>query len=179
MSWTSLALVLMLGMGPWGCGRGGDGSDEAPADPETAGEVSRESEAPAGRDLSGVDVCALIPAEAVAKAMNEKPAAAPTNYDPGFEGKGCRYKSGMRYAEVSLLPPDHFRFKRSMTPKERLHPVDGLGDGAYWEDRSDRMEVYVLKSGDATIWVRFQDRGKATQVDEARRLGEAVLPYLK
>jgi hypothetical protein len=66
-----------------------------------------------------------------------------------------------------------------MTPKERLHPVDGLGDGAYWEDRSDRMEVYVLKKGDATIWVRFQDRGKATQVDEARRLGEAVLPYLK
>jgi hypothetical protein len=66
-----------------------------------------------------------------------------------------------------------------MTPKERMQPLDGLGDGAYWEDRTDRMDLYVLKNGDATIWVRFQDRGKATQVDEARRLGEAVLASLK
>ena len=56
---------------------------------------------------------------------------------------------------------------------------EGLGDAAYWDDRTDRMDLYVLESGDVTIWIRFQDRGKATQVDEARRLGEAVLPYLK
>jgi len=179
MSWTPLVLVLMLGMGSWGCGGGGDGSEEAPADTGTGGEASEESETTASRDLSAVDVCTLIPADAVAQAMDEKPAATPTNYDPGFEGKGCRYRSGRRYAEVSLLPPDHFRFRRSMTPKERMQPLDGLGDGAYWEDRTDRMDLYVLKNGDATIWVRFQDRGKATQVGEARRLGEAVLASLK
>jgi hypothetical protein len=179
MSWISLALVLMLGLGSWACGGGGDASEEAPADTGAAGEASQDNETPAGRDLSTMDVCALIPAEAVAKAMGEKPAAAPTGYDPGFEGKGCRYKSGLRYAEVSLLPPGEFEFTRGMTPKERVHPLEGLGDAAYWEDRTDRMDLYVLESGDVTIWVRFQDRGKATQVDEARRLGEAVLPYLK
>jgi hypothetical protein len=41
------------------------------------------------------------------------------------------------------------------------------------------MEVYVLKSGDATIWARFQDRGRATRVDDARRLAEAVLARLQ
>ena len=179
MSWKPLAPMLMLALGSWGCGGGGGASKAAPADTGAAGEASQESETPAGRDLSTVDVCSLIPAEAVATAMGEKPATAPTNYDPGFEGKGCRYKSGQRYAEVSLLPPDHFRFMRNMTPKERLHPLEGLGDGAYWEDRSDRMELYALKNGDATIWIQFQDRGKSTQVDEARRLGEAVLASLK
>jgi hypothetical protein len=179
MSWTPLALALMLGLSSWGCGGGGDASDEAPADTGAAGEASQDSETPAGRDLSTVDVCTLIPAEAVATAMGEKPATAPANYDPGFEGKGCRYKSGRRYAEVSLLPPGEFDFKRGMTPKERVHPLEGLGDAAYWEDDVDRMELYVLKSGDATIWIRFQDRGNATQVDEARRLGEAVLASVK
>jgi hypothetical protein len=179
MCWTSLALVLMLGLGSWGCGGGGDASDEAPADAGAAGETAEESPVPAGRDLSSVDVCTLIPAEAVAKGMSEEQAAAPTNYDPGFEGKGCRYRSGRRYAEISLLPPGEFEFKRSMTPKERVHPLEGLGDAAYWEDDVDRMELYVLKTGDATIWIRFQDRANATQVDEARRLGEAVLASLK
>jgi hypothetical protein len=179
MCWTSLALVLMLGLGSWGCGGGGDASDEAPADADASGEAAQESPVPAGRDLSSVDVCTLIPAEAVAKGMGEEPAAAPTNYDPGFEGKGCRYRSGRRYAEISLLPPGEFDFKRRMTPKERVHPLEGLGDAAYWEDDVDRMELYVLKTGDATIWIRFQDRANATQVDEARRLGEAVLASLK
>lgn len=178
MSWTPLALVLMLGLGSWGCG-GSDASDEAPADTGAAGEASQLSETPAGRDLSTVDACTLIPADAVAQAMGEKPATTPTTYDPGFEGKGCRYKSGRRYAEISLLPPGEFDFKRGMTPKERVHPLEGLGDAAYWEDDVERMELYVRKDGDATIWIRFQDRGKATRVDEARRLGEAVLPYLK
>ena len=174
-----LGLALALGLGSWGCGGGGDAAEEAPAGAGDMGEAQEQMETSAGRDLSAVDVCTLVPAEAVATAMGEKSSAAPTNYDPGFEGKGCRYKSGQRYAEISLLPPGEFEFKRGMTPKERVHPLEGLGDAAYWDDRTDRMDVYVLKGGDATIWVRFQDRGKATQVDEARRLGEAVLASLK
>jgi hypothetical protein len=176
---TSLLLVLMLGLGPSGCNQGGGAAEDAVAGGGTAAEEPPAGETQAGRDLSAADVCALVPAQAVATAMGEQPTAAPVHYDPGFEGTGCRYKSGRRYAEISLLPPAHFEFMRRMTPKERVHPVSDLGNAAYWEDHTGRMELYVLRSGDATLWIRFQDRGKATQVDEARRLGEAVLASLR
>lgn len=179
MSRTLRILALTLGFWSWACGGSGDASEEAGGDTVTAGDSSRPGEPPGGRDLSTVDVCALVPADAVAAAMGEASSSAPADYDPGFDGKGCRYKSGMRYAEVSLLPPDHFEFKRGMTPKEQLHPVEGIGDAAYWQRRSDRMEILVLKDGDATIWVRFQDRGKDTREEDARRLAVAVLARLE
>jgi hypothetical protein len=179
MSRTLLALAMVLGIASWGCSGGSGGGEEAPAGGGAAEEEPVQSESAAGRDLSAVDVCALVPAEAVAEAMGEKPAGPSSSYDPGFEGKGCRYKSGQRYAEVSLLPPDHFRFRRNMTPADRLQELGGLADGAYWEARSDRTDVYLLRAGDATIWIRFQDRGKATRAEDARKLGEAVLATLK
>lgn len=147
-----------------------------------AKETRPEPEETAGRDLSGIDVCRLISAEAVAAGMGSEIAEQTSEYDPGFEGKGCRYASrgpgSTRYAEISLHPPADFEFRRSMTAGA-IHELAGLGDAAWWEEGSDRVELYMLKRGDTSIWVRFQDSGASPPEVEARRLGQAILAQVR
>jgi hypothetical protein len=158
------------------------GGEPRQATVDDAKQAGSEAEEAPGRDLSGLDVCQLISAEAVATGMANEAAESTADYDPGFEGKGCRYASRgpgpTRYAEISLHPPADFEFRRQMRTKE-AHELAGLGDAAWWEEGSDRTELFILKRGDASIWIRFQESGAAPTEDEARRLGEAVLAQVR
>jgi hypothetical protein len=158
------------------------GGEPRQANVDNAKETGSDPEEAPGRDLSGVDVCRLISAESVAAGMANEVAESTADYDPGFEGKGCRYASrgpgATRYAEISLHPPADFEFRRKMRTGE-VHEVAGLGDAAWWEDGGDRTELLILKRGDTSIWIRFQETGAAPPEVEARRLGKVVLAQVR
>lgn len=175
----NIGSAVLLLITPLALACGGEPRQATVAD---ARDTGSEPEATAGRDLSGVDVCRLISAEAVAAAMGSEIADPTAEFDPGFEGKGCRYASRgpgrTRYAEISLHPPADFEFRRKMRTGA-FHELAGLGDAAWWEEGGDRVELSMLKRGDTSIWVRFQDSGASPPEVEARRLGEAVLAQVK
>jgi hypothetical protein len=179
MNTRSIAYLLAL-LAAGGCGA--EQRDSALPEGEPAAQPASGDQAAKGRDLSALNVCELVTAEAVAKAMNGAPAAPPEQYDPGFDGKGCRYAtragSRTRYAEVGLLPPAQFASRQRMRPAAS-HELAGLGDAAWWQARSDRTDVNVLKANDVGLWIRFQENAVATREEEARRLGEAILAELK
>lgn len=169
----TLALVLAAG-----CAGG-----ESPSRAETALPPAEDAAATAeaSRDLANVDVCALIPADAVATALGGAVAAEPTGWDPGWEGKGCRYKtragSFSIYTEVGLVPPDDYEFLRQAA-QVPTHDVSGLGDGAWWMDRTDRADLYVLRRGDVMVWIRSQIWDEKNTERELRAIAEAVLARL-
>jgi len=171
MQMSSIACLLAL------LAAGGCSEVERPATPPASAES-----AATGRDLSTVNVCTLISAEVVSKAMGGSSAGPPEAHDPGFDGKGCRYStragSRTRYAEVGLLPPAQFEFRRRMRSGE-YRDLDGLGDAAWWQSRSDRTDVNVLKANDVGLWIRFQENAVRTREEEARRLGEMILAELR
>jgi hypothetical protein len=181
MDTRSIACLLPLLAALGGCGDA-ERQDAAPSEREVSEQPASADPAAKGRDLAALNVCELVPAEVVATAMGGSPAAAPEDHDPGFDGKGCRYStragSRTRYAEVGLLPPDQFEFRRRMRSGES-HDLAGLGDAAWWQSRSDRTDVNVLKGGDVALWIRFQENAARTREEEARRLGEAVLAELR
>jgi hypothetical protein len=172
-----LALLSALALAA-GC-TGGEASPRADAAPPAEEEASLTEEM--GRDLATIDVCALVPAVAVAEAAGGTVLAEPTDWDPGLRGKGCRYKTNTKgfifYTEIGLVPPDDFDFLRE-TAQVPTHDVRGLADGAWWMDRTDRTELFVLKRGGVMIWVRSQVRDTENAEPELRPIAEVVLDRL-
>jgi hypothetical protein len=158
------------------CSRGEEANAPAPEEPQQ--DASPVEEGP-GRDLSAVNVCELIPPEAVAAAVEAESAGPPEPTDPGFDGKGCRYqyRSGVggisRYTEISLHPPDDYRFQRSMETFEKTD-LPGLGDAAFWGERSGQTDLYVLKQGDVSVHVQ----ARSQQLEQAQAIAAAVLERL-
>lgn len=175
----------MIRLAPWislivlaaGCGGGPSEPGAADAEPaqDPAPALAAES---AGRDLAAVDVCDLIPADAVAAAVGAESSAAPTATDPGFDGKGCRYEyrpgGGMRHhTEISLHPPAEFDFWRTMQ-SFKLQDLPGLGDGAYWGKRTGQTDLYVLKSNDVSVHIQ----ARSQELEQAQAIAKAVLERL-
>lgn len=157
------------------CGQESTPGDAQPDATEATEEAVAE-EGP-GRDLSAVDVCSLVPAEAVAEAAGatvEGPAAAT---DPGFDGKGCEYQLRigglLRSPEISLHPPATCDFWRDVQTF-KLEDLSGLGDRAFWGKRTDQTDLYVLVSND--VCVHVQAHGQ--ELPQARAIAEAVLGRL-
>lgn len=159
------------------CGReDATGSDSAP---------QTESEAPAavdqqdaGRDLASVDVCDLMPAQAVASAVGAQNEGPAEETDPGFDGKACRYQYRLAdgrigVTEISLHPPSEFDFWRT-TQSFPLTDLDGLGDGAYWGKRTGETNLFVLAAGDVTVRIRAMSQ----ELEQARAIATAVLEHL-
>lgn len=158
-----------------GCGQEPGPGDTLPEVPAATGETVAE-QGP-GRDLGAVDVCALVPAEAVAAAAGatvEGPAAAT---DPGYDGKGCEYQlriGGLRKSpEISLHPPGTCDFWRDMQTFE-LEDLPGLGDRAFWGKRTDQTDLFVLRSND--VCVHVQAHGQ--ELPQAQAIAEVVLGRL-
>lgn len=163
-----------------GCGRDREPprpADDAPAAEENATPM----EEGVGRDLASVDVCTLVPASDVAQAVGGTVAAEPTDWDPGFGGQGCRYKtragSFSIYTEIGLVPPGDYEFLRR-SAQVPTHDVAGLADGAWWMDRTDRADLYALKRGDVMVWIRSQTRDREKTEQELRPIAEVVLARL-
>lgn len=158
------------------CSGGEEANTPAPEDPQP--EASLVEHGP-GRDLTALNVCELIPPEIVAAAAKAETAGSPVPTDPGFDGKGCRYqyRSGVggisSYTEVSLHPPDDYRFQRDMQTFEKTD-LPGLGDAAFWGERSGQTDLYVLKQGDVSVHVQVRSQ----VLEEAQAIAAAVLEHL-
>lgn len=151
-----------------------------PAPAATAESTLSDSEsAGSGRDLSALNVCEAVPADAIAAAVNAQVAGPAEVTDPGFDGKGCRYQyragvgGNTRYTEVSVHPPQNFDFQRSMQPFKKTD-LPGLGDAAFWGSRSGQTDLYALKNGDISLHV--QARGQ--KVEQAQAIARTVLERL-
>ncbi len=169
-------LRLLLLLTAAGCGT--SDRPEPPPDGEIEASLASAADDGPGRDLSTVNVCELVSAEAIAEAMGGGTVEPAADYDPGFGGKGCRYGTRVsgytRYAEVTLLPPGEFEAKRQMR-SGKYHDLEGLGDAAWWKHRVDRTEVNVLERGVVMLVIAFQERAAATREEESRRLAQTVL----
>ena len=139
--------------------------------------------AQAARDLGAVDVCRVIPGEAVAAAVGGKLAEARpfTPKPPTFTR--CTYlvdvpgpeKPVRKGYALWLYPPGDFVELRGFT-EGKITDIPGLGDGAYWfQDPGDgRFKIRVLKRGDVTI------EATADTADAARKVaGVAVASLAK
>lgn len=161
-----------------GCGRGA----EPPREDVTLEKTEAASAAEeAGRDLAAVDVCTMVPAADVAKAVGGTVDAEPSDWDPGWGGKGCRYKTRVAgsavYTEIGLVPPGDYEFLRQ-SAQVATHDVAGLADAGYWAEHSDRSDLYALKRGDVVVWIRSQIRDRANTEAELRPIAEVVLARL-
>lgn len=162
---SSLVLTLALSAA------GGDGAASAARGQEAADEAARF----AGRDLAALDVCALVPGDAVATALGGtlERATGSTHSGSGL-ATDCAYtvRVGRRtvVALVFFYPPQHFVAMRQ--GEVLLEPVAGVGDEAYWSMAGSMHQLTVLKRGDVTL-----DARAATQRD-ARRLAEVALSRL-
>jgi hypothetical protein len=159
-------LAAIVGMLALGCGtaeREPDASDTDTAPP-----------AAEGRDLSSLDVCALVPGEEVAALFEGTLAREPeSTIYPGASTE-CDYviEAGGRtqVALVFLYPPSYYELFGDEEGERQ--EIAGLGDGAYATTSSGIAEVHVLVDGDVTVDAR------AGTVEEARRLAELTLSKL-
>jgi hypothetical protein len=137
---------------------------------------------PQGRNLSGVNVCQMVPGEAVAKAVGGTLAEARPIVAKDSTLPRCVYQvvvpqgaaTARRAYVIWAYPPGDFQSLRRYT-EGKVSDVPGLGDGAYaFKDPGDgRFKIRVLKSGDVTI------EATADTADAARRVAEAALASLK
>lgn len=175
MKATFLPLVVLATLAA--CGReGATGSDTA---------AQTESEAPeasdpqgAGRDLASVDVCDLIPEQAVASAVGAQIEGPAEETDPGFDGKACRYQYRLAdgrigVTEISLHPQSEFDFWRT-TQSFPLTDLAGVGDSAYWGERTGETNLFVLARGDVTVRIRAVSQ----ELEQAQAIAAAVLEHL-
>lgn len=164
---ASSHLVLALALVAAG---GGGGSSAAPGQ-EAADAAAHLS----GRDLGALDVCALVPGDAVAAAFGGTlERATGSTYSGSGLATDCSYtvRIGRRTvtALVFFYPPQHFVAMRQ--GEAVLEPVTGVGDEAYWSMAGSMHQLTVLKRGDVTLDAR------ATTQRDARRLAELALSRL-
>ena len=131
----------------------------------------------ARRDLKVLDVCRLVPGDAVAKAVGGALAEARPFFDKDGTLARCTYvvtlpgSGDTRQAYVIwIYPPADFEELKAFT-EGKMTAVPGLGDGAYsFQDPGDgRFKVRVLKRGEVTI------EATAVTADGARNVAEAAV----
>jgi hypothetical protein len=141
---------------------------------QTPGEKGSASRVAAGRDLSSLDVCALVPGEEVAALFGGTLGReSRSKIYPGASTE-CSYaiEAGgpTKFVLVFLYPPSHFELFAS--EEEERQEISGLGDRAYAAPIGGNHQVTVLLEGDVTVDAR------AATVDEAQQLAELVLTKL-
>lgn len=128
------------------------------------------------RDWTTVNVCQLVPGEAVARAV----AGTLTEARP-FQDKiisRCTYLVTLANGKpagyvVWMQPETNFEELKKYT-ESPLTPVAGLGDGAYiFQDKGDsRFKLRVLKRGD----LMFEATGDSAE--SARKVADVVVAHL-
>ncbi len=131
----------------------------------------------AHRDYATLNVCEVVPGEAIARALGGTLAEARPFGDKSFSR--CTYfvvPSGtslrMGYV-VYLQPPDDFEGLKQYI-EDPITPISGLGDGAYiFHDSGDgRFKINVLKRGDVMI------EATGDSAASARKVADAVVAVL-
>jgi len=167
--WFALSTVFALAA----CGQS---PPPLPADAGTESTAAAPAPASRDRDVTSLDVCALVPVDEVAAALGGSPGTLPPNGSayPGAESD-CWYRiargSGRMPETVGvfLYPPEYF----PEAEEEGSTPISDLGDAAFLSPRTDITTVFVLKKGVATVDARAGD------ADHAKKLAELVLAKLE
>jgi hypothetical protein len=127
------------------------------------------------RDYTKLDVCRLVPADSIARALGGTVSQARPTFDKTFSR--CTYilqLAGKPAGYVVWLQPaeDFEELKKHI--EEPLTAVSGLGDAAYmFHDKGDgRFKINVLKRGD----LMFQATGESAA--SARRVADVVVAEL-
>jgi hypothetical protein len=115
-----------------------------------------------GMDVSALNVCDLLPAAEVEKALGRKLVSAPQpfsfngantdsacSYDAGKDGSGNAY-----YAYAVVAPTEDYAANRP----DRLEPVAGLGDEAFFVNGPDARQLWVLLNGRAAVMVAIGEK---------------------
>ena len=131
----------------------------------------------ANRDYATLNVCEVVPSEAIAPALGGTLAEARPFGDKSFSR--CTYfivpsgaSQGMGYV-VYLQPADDFEGLKQYI-EDPITPISGLGDAAYiFHDSGDgRFKIHVLKRGDVMI------AASGDSAAAARKIADAVVGVL-
>lgn len=178
--WLSarVGFLLLVGLAT-ACGgsqNAGSAEDAAATSPESSIAGSAEPSAPAGQDVSAIDVsaidvCEKIPAAAVATILGSTPENTSGKATMGKYASDCTYTldtgQGMHsYAIVFVYPPALWS-----GPDADATVVEGLGDAAYLEQDAAFARLHVL-AGSLFIDAR------ADKPEQARALAELALERL-
>jgi len=113
-----------------------------------------------GRDISSLDVCALLKQEDVAGALQTQIARPADRTDMGKTTHGCTYYFGspnsatndsyIVYVEEPSLTDAQIQM---LTPEEMSHPVSGYGDVGYLITEMDgsQFRLEFLRKGDVGV----------------------------
>ena len=129
------------------------------------------------RDWTTLNVCQLVPAEAVAKAVGATIRETRPFFDKTFSR--CTYLVTVTATNkpggyvLWMQPEANFEDLKKYT-EAPLTPVAGLGDGAYiFQDKGDsRFKLRVLKRGD----LMFESTGDSAE--SARKVADVAVTFL-
>lgn len=129
------------------------------------------------RDWTKLNVCELVPGDAVAQAVGARLNQARPTYDKTFSR--CTYLVTLTAANkpagyiVWMQPEADFEALKQYA-ESPLTAVTGLGDGAYiFQDKGDgRFKLRVLKRGD----LMFEATGDSAEA--ARKVADVVVQHL-
>ncbi len=162
----------------------------APAPGDQTGAVSTQASLAApppgggvdgGRDISSLDVCALLKQEDVAGALLAQIARPADRTDMGTTTHGCTYYFGPQnsttydsyivYVEAPSVTDAQIQV---LTPEEKSHPVSGVGDVAYLITELDgtQYRLEFLRKGDAGVEVI------GPKADWVQKIGELIAARL-
>ncbi len=140
-------------------GSGGAGPEPSPSPTATA--MASQS----SRDFASLDLCALLPGDAVRKRLgiefNRDPSASPKDYM-----SECTYFEQSRGIYVVWVSPEtDFELARQFEDLE-LEPVPGLGDEAYitYSEKERQHSVNVLLRGDLTLGAYGDDKARVLEL---------------
>jgi hypothetical protein len=158
---AALLMALLVTAGCQGLGRpGGQAGQRGTGGAEKTSAV----------DLATVDVCSRIPGPQVAEAVGGQRADVLSFRASEQQSPRCRYsvvggKGGSQVFIIWLMPPtefDRLRFRQD----NPVTPLSNLGDGAYVTviGGAQRLDLYLLKRGVATIEITGDDRPAVTKI---------------
>lgn len=115
-----------------------------------------------GMDVSKLNVCDLLPAAEVEKALGRKLVSAPhpfslngantdsaCSYDAGQDSSGSAY-----FAYAVVAPTEDYAANRSSRPEL----ITGLGDEAFFINGPDARQLWVLLNGRAAVMVAIGEK---------------------
>lgn len=137
--------------------------------PET---ITRQAAAPPVYEWAKVDVCGMVPGDAIARALGARLVEARPFADKNWSR--CTYIVAVPGSDtrtgygVWLQPAGDFEEMKAYI-EAPIVPIDGLGDAAYgFQDKGDgRYKIYVLKRDDLSFQATRETEAAARKVAEA------------
>jgi hypothetical protein len=153
-------LVLAIALAAVGCRGQGPAAGSSGSETESSGPRSP-------LDVATVDVCRRVPGKAVAQALGGQRADTLAFGASADQPSRCRYavtlgdgeRSARQAYVVMLMAPGQFEMRHAQQ-QNPVTPIPGLGDAAYvtYAPAGERMDLYVLQRGVATIAVTGENR---------------------